>query len=421
MRVNWNAVARLRAILWLVTLALCARAGVCAGAGGAYPESGYLSQARYTNAFFGFAINIPPTSKVIPLGAALEESGNYRLLSVEMLNIGRPTDLTITAHKSADVDGKTAAHEVAELLRKKQERAVWGPKVRMMGGHKFYEIAVASSFQNPYMENAYFTAMKGYVVIIRVRSLDDDYVKVLTKAIEKIEFFEPSLAGEMAGNGARPYYGPALPTDLVDAKLADPPSAKIDGGTLEGNIYKNNEIGFAYELPGGWKIDKNGNDKLDNLLLRGEDRTPGDLRMHQFWNACSKVLVRVNDPRKTMVSLLHPMVIVEAFDTACLPELPFPSDRKDAVGAVEFANLFAGLSQMPGIRKADVGDINGRTFIELRGVISFEKEKDPLVRRLSNAAFVMRHKHYLLVWYMLAENDADLRAIREESKVVFGK
>jgi len=400
---------------------LSAQTRLCAGAGVAYPESGYLSVARYTNAYFGFAINIPPTSKVTPLGASLEESGNYRLLSVEMLNIGRPTDLTITAHKSQDVDGKAAAHEVVELLRKKQERSVWGPKARMMGGHKFYAISVEPSFQNPYTENAYFTAMKGYVVIIRVRSLDDDYMKVLTKAIEKIEFFEPSLAGEMAGEGARTYYGPALPTDLVDAELADPPSARMDAGALKGNVYKNKGIGFAYEIPAGWQTDKKGNGELDNLLLREEDRTPGDLRMHQFWNACSKVLVRVNDPRKTLVSLLHPMVIVQAFDTSCLPELPFPSDPKDAVGAAEFANLFAGLSQMPGIRKADVGKIDGRTFIELRGAISFEKEKDPLVRRLSNSAFVMRYRHYLLVWYMLAENDADLRTIREESKVVFGK
>ena len=92
---------------------------------------------------------------------------------------------------------------------------------------------------------------------------------------------------------------------------------QLPPGTISGNLYTNDAVGVAYEIPAGWTAN------LNLPSQRIDTGRPDDLA-----NTCSKVLVRLSAPGKEGGRFASIAELI-AIDPVCISGPAFPQTMKD--------------------------------------------------------------------------------------------
>ncbi len=86
------------------------------------------------------------------------------------------------------------------------------------------------------------TSLDGYVLEFNIISFDAKLTAQLQHSIESMTFFDPARAKEIAG-----------PESQARLHLLNR-IENLNPGTIRGNTYTNEEVGFSYEFPAGWVV-----------------------------------------------------------------------------------------------------------------------------------------------------------------------
>src|ERR1700722_6753262 len=217
------------------------------------PETGYVSDSRYFNAFFGFLLPLPQDADFRDF--ALPSKGNFH--SVFGLQSQRKglTALTVSAAQvtsSPTDDARKAAAGVKGASVKRVQ----------IGGKEFWKSESEDNGRSGSMHTViYASPMNGYTLQFTVISFDGKLAKELRHCIESITFFDPAQAKVLAGNNPRllPAKAESVPTPTISATHI----AQLKLGVVSGNTYTNDALGFSFQFPSGWVVaDKATQDKV---------------------------------------------------------------------------------------------------------------------------------------------------------------
>jgi hypothetical protein len=307
----------------------------------AVPEAGFISPAKYTNAFFGFSLPLPKDSAFRAF--QLPSNGpSHNLFGLQAQKNGLTAftiEATLMNGASSEQARKAASEPKAQNVKKIE-----------IDGKEFWkgESQVKSSAGKMWSIN-YATTINGYLLKFIIVSFDGKLSEDLQHCIEAAKFFDPAKAHEMAGanSGAYNPVAPRNPNPPV------PPSGsrigELNAGVVSGNAYKNDALGFTYEFPAGWVV----NDKAiqDKTMEAGHQfgwgDSPSAAREHAAFQQCARVLLMATKyPEGTKTEGYNPLVVVIAVDSACSPSAHFPSsiDDHDAVkeAAQQLVHAFMG-------------------------------------------------------------------------------
>lgn len=150
------------------------------------PETGYVSDSRYLNAFFGFLLPLPPDADFHDF--ALPSKGDsHSIFGVQTQRNGL-TALTVRATQNTGnqtEDARKAAGGPKGLSVKKLE----------IGGREFWKSESEDGGRAGTMRTLiYATTMSGYTLQFMVVSFDGKLAKELRHSIESITFFDPAQA-----------------------------------------------------------------------------------------------------------------------------------------------------------------------------------------------------------------------------------
>ena len=381
-----------------------------------YPDDGYLAHDRYTNAFFGFWFQLPDEAylKPIPLPAAPE--GRIDLLELLGPAPQRP-QISISAYPPGEKrpDAKAALRNLLD-----QELAIGVEELHALSktniaGHQFFYYETRRGIDQ---HAIYATELDGYIVRVILAAHDAKVEQQLIKAFTNIKFVPPASAEQYAGVGAVKYEGPSIPYHRLQELKSDPPAMKIDPGRVAGNVYENGQLGFAYELPKGWKVGHEGAvqpavEQWRKRMAPSTDIGPGERTLQQ---ACERVLFSAwktePDPGGDVLYEDFGEVTVSAMALSCFPNVEFPSDLSESNPIRNFL-LSYGLSHpiMRDMRGATALATEGRTFVVAQGVVAYQAAGEALSRRVSIAMALTRQRGYLLSFFYAAPHDSDLREL----------
>jgi len=178
----------------------------------AKPETAFLSRDQYTNAFFGFSLPLPldPPFEEAPLRS--NRGLNHVLLFVRTLTASfnykpRLTLFMISADESRDVSSETI-RKVATNQQKTEAKRI------EIAGREFWRAAWEEKDTSGKMYTVKFaTAADGYILTFLVTSFDGRLTGRLEHNIERIKFFDPSKAREIAGAASKPYQPGSWPQE----------------------------------------------------------------------------------------------------------------------------------------------------------------------------------------------------------------
>jgi hypothetical protein len=169
------------------------------------PEEGFISQSRYTNAFFGFSLPLPRdlTFRGYRLSFKSELS-RYFLFGVQTITTAAIGPLRpklnlffVTAKKSADPgDLQKAASGPKEVTPTRTEIA----------GREFWKSEVEEKVPEGTAHHVTFsTEVQGYILQFSIESFDKKVTAKLRDSVSHIQFFDPANARSIAGPESRPY------------------------------------------------------------------------------------------------------------------------------------------------------------------------------------------------------------------------
>jgi hypothetical protein len=164
------------------------------------PESGYLSPAKYTNAFFGFSLPLPQGAQLQLLSQRdTHESSRRYLPSAKSTQKGYPVIVIFADEITGSGQGES-----------KKTIAVLGAKdvdsIQIAGK----EFSTSKWRAGDVYQVANATVLRGYVLGISVFSLDKKVLDEFERDIQELTFFDPAEAQEQAGPDSRPYEGPQV-------------------------------------------------------------------------------------------------------------------------------------------------------------------------------------------------------------------
>jgi hypothetical protein len=214
------------------------------------PESGYLSPAKYTSAFFGFSLPLPQGAKLQLLSKRdTRESSRHFLLSANSTQKGYPA--IVFADEITSSGQAEPKKTIAALGAKDVDSIQIGGKEFSRGKWRagdVYQVANA-------------TVLSGYVLGISVFALDKKVLDEFERSIQELTFFDPAKAQEQAGPDSRPYDGPQLnPTPASNEQNAKPnpetpalqptaPKAEVANVSKPGTFYdKELDLHFNYPV-----------------------------------------------------------------------------------------------------------------------------------------------------------------------------
>ena len=383
------------------------------------PEAGLLSVKRYTSLYFGFAINLPPAEEMRRIRATLQPSGIHALLALRNYAGDRSTRLVIRAHdtRQSGVDAEFFARERLQQLRASEP--TWhGPIAKNIGKNPAWRIDIGQGGYAFIHSVSWFFAVRGYVVQVDLDSSDEQYGAKMEKAIEAIEFFDPPLEGEkapeVAGPGAEPYDGPALPTSFVDHMLSARPGEKLDAGQWRAQEYRNATAGLRVRLPQGWV--SRPVSATDHILLNGVDpdvqlETPD--RRHALWLACTRTLLVAEDKAHPAAPGLYPAVVITLLKRDCMPDLEIPQNKDDAFGLDLLASTLVRATEMTKFNRGHWKKRGSLTTFSLDSALSYEVPDDRLARRLSLQLLLVPRGEYYIAVFAMAENADALRKLEQ--------
>jgi hypothetical protein len=168
-------------------------------------DAAFLSTDQYTNAFFGFSVPLPSDPPLRESSVVRSASDStHLLLSLEGLTLSlnlkpRLTEFVIWADRASDLSS-AAIQKAAGGSTKTEVKRV------QISGREFWRAKWEEQDRSGKVHTVKLTtAADGYILTFLISSFDDKLTGRLERNIERITFFDPSNAREIAGPASKPY------------------------------------------------------------------------------------------------------------------------------------------------------------------------------------------------------------------------
>jgi hypothetical protein len=399
-----------------------------------YPEIGWLAQSNYCNPYFGFRLALPAEFKSEPVFLPVQPAGRHMLLAMHLQRLDRSADLLISAIE--DRSENPARFAAKARVQQAHERGFTtsGPSSISVHEHEFYRLTIVSNTESMGAESSYFLVLRDYVLQIAIFSHEPDLAAVLDSSIEHhLEFVEPgesacthhapvpSMSQPLpAAEPARLYYGPALPTDLVESTLREAPGNSIPSGQFAQSTFADPALGIRVVLPSGWSALPNEEAYRVTELMRDPTSDPGITdRRRALFRACARVLFSAADSRTEPIPEVHPSLAIAAMPLGCVPDMVLPATSEDRDAAVVFATA---LVRSTGVfllgRGSMLSNSERRLTFNLDGTLPYRLPGEMLSRRLSLRVSVMASGPWLIFVYSVTPTPAAQRDL--ESHIAIG-
>jgi hypothetical protein len=384
-----------------------------------YPELARLGPSSYCNPFFGFRLAFPAELKAERIHLPVQPSGSHMLLALHLTRLDRPVEFFITAFEDSTNDpaalaAKARAHSLPRDMR------VFGPAKVSAHGHTLYRIHILDNSLASAGETSYYLSERGYVIRLAVFSHDYEMSKAVESAVEHLKFAEPTEAACAASsNEERIFYGPALPTELVESTILAMPGASVPPGEFSGRSFNAPPLGVRVDLPSGWQPLPIDQAFRVIELMRDPTADPESTdRRRNLFRACARTLFAASDPRQEITSEVHPGLAVVAMPQGCVPDLIPPTSAEDHDAAGEFATVMARSLGVTLVSKLRIRtNAQGLIGSHLDGALPYHVPGEPLARRISLRVSAIANGDWIILIYSVAPSPAAEREI--ESHIHF--
>jgi len=394
-RISLRCRSRFAQILLFVTL-LCSQHSAALAQTAAppqYPEVAWLGRYTYCNPYFGFRFALPAGLKSETIYLPVQPNGRHMLLATRFQRLDRSAELFISAFEDSAEDPAHLAAKARVQQAHHGGLTTTGPSALPIHEHRFYRLHIAADASGPGDESSYYTVLRGYVVHFAIFSHGHELAAAVESAIEHLEFVEPTDAGCSAaapGSSAVPpearrFYGPALPTAMVESTVRAQPGYAIPSGKLSQRVFTSAALGVRVELPPGWQPMPTYDAYRVTELMRDPTADPGITdRRRALFRACSRVIFAAADSGTEMIAEVHPGLAIVAMAQGCVPDMVMPATPDDHAASEELATVLARSLGVPllGRGSARVNAQGSLTF-DLDGTLPYQLPGEKLSRRLS--------------------------------------
>ncbi len=381
------------------------------------PENAYLSATRYTNVYFGFEFDLPAEARLAPVPMPATHDRRIQLLTL----VGPSPQHAGISLFAYEYKGKNWT-DAKGILRHELDQDLYtgveelhGLSKSTIDGHQFYYFETRKGVAQ---HEELATDLNGYVLLVVLEANDAQMVKLLASAFSRLRFFPSQEAKKHVDPGALAYDGPAVSSQRLRQLRSTAPAEHMDPGTIDGNVYFNQEIGMRYEFPKGWSIQPQG--AVEAAVVRYREKVSGEPvmgpRERDVVKACQKYLFSAWKTKPSADGEVpydeFGEVTLSAMPLACFPNIRFPDDPHDVDGVRRFLVGFSYSHPLQrDMNDARTFEASGKTFVMTHGTIAYKEEGDALSRRISVAMVLAHHRGYLLVWLFAAPHDAELREL----------
>src|SRR5271166_1967629 len=395
------------------------------------PESGYLSNTTYTNEYFGFSLDLPITAQGHLVKLPLMPEEQHALLAIAYQNGDRSGSLTIDAIEPREgLEGFSAKQQEQQLTARAAgiqpgQQNETQPQVGAQGGLVAPQPQLeAPQFQIPSERFhsseqhkgekytvTYRTQIKNYRVGVLIATNDKDFLRKSKQAMAAVRFYCTAGNGTLAtkeGKLVTPegerYEGPTVPTWRADVAIQSNLGLAIPPGEVSDGVYHNSDLGLQYELPKGWDV----------LPTHNGGNLPADpayLREFEFLHACSRTLLRIQQPGSSDAGPgRRPMIVLRALDPTCL-SLRIPAEPSDTATAEEVGVSLEALLEFGQVASHRLVTVSDHLFMVFFGTIAAPPEGEQLAQRMSQTMFATQQNKMLLVWSFMAPTSTELASM----------
>lgn len=381
------------------------------------PETGYVSDFRYINAFFGFLLPLPRDADFREL--PIHSDGNsHFVFGLEAIRKGM-TVLWVQATK----EGGSSADEA--------QKAAAGPKGNPVkpieiGDRQFWKAESLEKSRAGKMHNVtYATATNGYTLQFIVLAFDAKLGVELQRSIESISFFDPAQAKVLAGRDAR-----RLPANPQGAPIAGPTPThmgQLSPGVVSGNTFTNHTLGLSFQFPAGWFVaDKTTQDSIvraGHQFAWGSD--PTATREHEMLARCSRILLwAAKYTEVTKRDEINPLIVITAFDSACFPGVNLPKSSEDTEGIRQVATQISwSLSGSPfigkGRRSVRPLTLQKRLLLDLSCAFQVKAPMRKQPVDVFTSIIFTQVNSYWVMWMFMDGSQTALDELKKEVRIAF--
>jgi hypothetical protein len=377
---------------------------------------------------------LPPELKSEPIFLPVESNRRHMLLGLRLRRLDRSADLFISAFQ---YNSENPAHMAANI-RVQQARdsgfVTIGPHAFSVHDHKLYRLKIINDTAGPGNESSYFLALRGYVLQVAIFSHADDLATSLRAALEHLEFVKPdesactwtapraalgaaalasapdaiAPAAQPAPDPARLYYGPALPTGLVESTLRASPGKSVPLGEFSRGTFADTALGVHVVLPQNWQALPLDQAERVTELMRDPIDDPGVTdRRRALFRACSRVVFTAADPTTELITDVHPALAIVAMPQGCVPDMVPPATLDDHDAAGNFATVLVRSLGAPLLRRASLQRrAEGSLTFNIDGTLPYQLPGDKLSHRLSLRVAATPSGPWLILVYSVTPTPA---------------
>jgi len=392
------------------------------------PESGYLSNTTYTNDYFGFSLDLPIPAQGHLVKLPLMPEGQHALLAVAYQNGDRSGSLTIDAiepreglegfsakQQEQQLSGRTPGIQPGQQNETQPQVGAQGALVAplpQVAAPQFYlpseRFHSSEQHKGEKYTATYLTQIKNFRVGVLIATNDKDFLQKSKQAMAAVRFYCTAENGTLAtkeGNLVTPegerYEGPTVPTWRADVAIQSNLGLAIPPGEVSDGVYHNSDLGLQYELPKGWDV----------LPTHNGGNLPADpayLREFEFLHACSRTLLRIQQPGSSDGGpSRRPMIVLRALDPKCL-SMRIPTEPSDTTTAEEVGVALEALLEFGQVASHQLVPVSDHLFMIFHGTIAVPAQGTQLAQRMSQTMFATTQNKILLVWSFMAPTSSEL-------------
>lgn len=371
------------------------------------PESGFLSPAKYTNAFFGFSVALPQESVLNEQTLSLSRGAHEHLLLSFHSTNGRLVSFTITANEISGATDKDA-RKIAESMDRSKPRRL------LIGGKLFWTSGTVQTRHRTEMGTVVYTTTLGdYVLEFKIFALDAETSSELKQKVEQIAFFDPATSRTEAGADSRPYT-PGFSPFVISL------IARLSPGTVTGNMYSNDQLKFRYQYPSEWTLMSKapGNEFFGSGATFFAGNSVAVQAEHEAANQCAKRLLFVRRFLENPPSgQFNPVVVLLAADPKCVSRFGFPKSATDGESIQQVARDVLAYFKPEDAKL--LGPSRVRAFSNAQHIMidisqSFSLSVPAAIAppNIRTSMLVMQSGEYWVIWEFAASDNAELEELR---------
>jgi hypothetical protein len=383
------------------------------------PESAFISSEKYTNAYFGFSLPLPGDPAFQGLFLPPSKDGAYHsLFGLKALKKGM-TAFTVSARQKNNASMEDARDAASQPKSESVKKTA-------IGGKDFWKgESQEKSSAGRMRVIAYVTALNGYILEFRIFSFDAKLADDLQHCIEATSFFDPAKAQEGAGPNSRAFNPLAQNSGTPAVMPSSSRIGELEAGSVSGNSYKNDALGFTYEFPAGWVV----NEKAvqDKVIETGHQlawgNSPSAAHEHEAFQRCGRVLLMVTEfAEGAKNDEFNPLILVLAVDLACSPGAQFPKSLDDRDGikqvAQQLVRSFAGTPFISkGKNPVDAFMIQGHVMLEISGTFQVNLPGGNTPADVFTSIDVTELNGYLVGWGFMSGSQSGLQELKTTKRL----